>query len=169
MVNTLFITVKRNEPTSNSMRIWSIHPSYLDWMGLGAQWREGILAQKVTEGKTKGWKNHPQLDRFKYHEKPMGAVGYYLKELYVDSQRRGYNYNYSKIMFPDAVVEPIDLTQGQVAYEFDLLQSRLKVRTPKKYEENLGVSEPKAHPLFKIVPGLPEKWEKAYWREKEED
>lgn len=75
------------------MRIWSLHPVYLDWMGLGAQWREGILAQKVTEGKTKGWKNHPQLDRFKYHPKPMEAVGYYLKELYIESQKRGYNYN----------------------------------------------------------------------------
>lgn len=137
-------------------------------MGLGAQWREGILAQKVTEGKTKGWKNHPQLDRFKYHPTPMAAVGYYLKELYIESQRRGYNYNYSKILFPDREVSPISITQGQIQYEFDLLQSRLKIRTLKKYEENLGVSTLEAHPLFTIVPGLPEKWEKSYWREKED-
>ncbi len=151
------------------MRIWSIHPSYLDWMGLGAQWREALLAQKVTEGKTKGWKNHPQLDRFKYHSKPMEAVGYYLKEIHVESLRRGYNYNYSKILHPDMSVEPITITHGQIEYEFDLLQSRLKVRTPDKYEENLGISELEAHPLFTIVSGLPEKWEKSYWREKEKD
>jgi hypothetical protein len=136
-------------------------------MGLGAQWREGLLAQKVTEGKTKGWRNHPQLDRFKYHPKPMEAVGYYLKELYVESQRRGYNYNFSKIIHPDSSVESINITMGQIKYEFDLLQSRLKERTPAKYEDNLGVSKPDAHPLFTIVPGLPEKWEKSYWREKE--
>jgi hypothetical protein len=99
----------------------------------------------------------------------MEAVGYYLKELYFESQIRGYNYNYSKILYPDAVVEPIFLSQGQIDYEFMILQERLKVRTPKKYEENLGVSDPLSHPLFKIVPGLPEKWEKAYWREKEKD
>lgn len=169
MVNTLFITVKRNGRRVYPMRIWSIHPSYLDWMGLSAQWREGLLAQKVTDGKTKGWKNHPQLDRFKYHPKPMEAVGYYLNELYIESQRRGYNYNYSKILFPGAVVDPINITSGQIEYEFKTLQERLEVRTPKKYKENLEVTKVQAHPLFEIVPGLPEKWEKSYWREKEED
>ena len=137
-------------------------------MGLGAQWREGILAQKVTEGKTKGWKNHSQLDRFKYHSRPMKAVGYYLKEIHNESLRRGYNYNYSKILFPDSAVDPIPITSGQIEYEFMILQERLKVRTPKKYEENLGVSELEVHSLFTIVPGLPEKWEKSYWREKED-
>ena len=148
------------------MRIWSLHPSYLDWMGLGAQWREGLLAQKVTEGKTKGWRNHPQLDRFKYHSKPMEAVGFYLKGLHVESLRRGYNYNYSKILFPDAVVDLIDLTFGQLQYEFNLLQGRLKVRSPEKYEENKEIKELQAHKLFNIVPGLPEKWEKSYWVKK---
>ena len=169
MVNTLFIRIKRNEPSVYPMRIWSIHPSYLDWMGLGAQWREALLAQKVTEGKTMGWKNHPQLDRFKYHAKPMEAVGFYLNELYNESQRRGYNYNYSKILYPVSFMDPITITLGQIEYEFNLLQERLKVRTPVKYEENLGISELIAHPFFTIIPGLPEKWEKSYWREKEED
>ena len=150
------------------MRIWSLHPSYLDWMGLGAQWREALLAQKVTDGKTKGWRNHPQLDRFKYHLKPMEAVGFYLKELHVESLKRSYNYNYSKIHYPDAVVDPINLSLGQLQYEFDLLQERLKKRTPKKYEENTRIRKLQAHPLFNIVPGLPEKWEKSYWFKKEE-
>ena len=148
------------------MRIWSLHPSYLDWMGLGAQWREGLLAQKVAEGKTKGWRNHPQLDRFNYHSKPMEAVGFYLKELHVESLKRGYKYNYSKILFPDAVVDLIDLTFGQLQYEFILLQGRLKVRSPEKYEENNGIKELQAHTLFNVVPGLPEKWEKSYWVKK---
>lgn len=151
------------------MRIWSIHPSYLDWMGLGAQWREGLLAQKVTEGKTKGWRNHPQLDRFKEHQRPLKAIGYYLKEIHNESLRRGYKYNYTKILHPETVVDQITITEGQIQYEFDILQERLKVRAPKKYDENLGVTSLEAHPLFTIVPGLPEKWEKSYWREKEED
>lgn len=151
----------------STMRIWSIHPSYLDWMGLGAQWREGLLAQKVTAGETKGWRNHPQLDRFKQHPKPMEAVGYYLKEIHIESRRRGYNYNYSKIIYPDASVDPITITKGQIDYEFTILQDRLKIRTPKKFEKNLGLTELEAHPLFTIVPGLPEKWEKSYWVKKE--
>ncbi len=149
------------------MRIWSLHPSYLDWMGLGAQWREALLAQKVTEGKTKGWKNHPQLDRFKYHPKPMEAVGFYLKRIQVESVKRGYKYNYSKILYPDALVDSINLTFGQLQYEFDLLQERLEKRTPKKYEENARINKLRAQPLSNLVPGLPEKWEKSYWVKKE--
>jgi len=149
------------------MRIWSLHPSYLDWMGLGAQWREALLAQKVTEGKTKGWRNHPQLDRFKYHPKPMEAIGFYLKGIHVESIKRGYKYNYSKILYPDSVIDPINLTFGQIKYEFDLLQERLKVRNPEKYGENTGIKKLECHPLFKIVPGLPEKWEKSFWNKQE--
>ena len=148
------------------MRIWSIHPNYLDWMGLGAQWREGLLAQKVLHGKTKGWRNHPQLDRFNYHSKPIEAVGFYLKELHVESLKRGYKYNYSKIIFPEAVVDLIDLSFGQLQYEFELLQGRLEVRSPEKYEENREIKELQSHTLFNVVPGLPEKWEKSYWVKK---
>ena len=136
-------------------------------MGLGAQWREGLLAQKVAEGKTKGWRNHPQLDRFKCHSKPMEAVGFYLKELHVESIKRSYKYNYSKILYPDAVVDLVNLTFGQLQYEFDLLQERLKVRTPEKYEKNTRIKKLQAHPLFNIVHGLPEKWEKSYWAKTE--
>jgi hypothetical protein len=47
------------------MRIWSVHPRYLDRQGLTAGWREGLLAQKVLTGTTKGYRNHPQLRRFR--------------------------------------------------------------------------------------------------------
>ena len=137
-------------------------------MGLGAQWREGLLAQKVLEGKTKGWKNHPQMDRFKYHPRPLDAIGYYLKEIHNESLLRGYRYIYTKILNSDAIVDPIPISLGQIEYEFMILQERLKVRNPEKYNENIGLSNPAAHPMFKIVPGLPEKWEKAYWREKDD-
>jgi hypothetical protein len=51
------------------MRIWSIHPKYLDIKGLVALWREALLAKHVLEGRTKGYRNHPQLDRFKLADK----------------------------------------------------------------------------------------------------
>jgi hypothetical protein len=148
------------------MRIWSIHPKYLDWMGLGAQWREGLLAQKVVQGKTKGWRNHPQLNRFKEHSKPLESVGFYLNEIYKESMNRGYKYNHNKIIKPVENVEEIKITIGQIEYEFNLLQERLEKREPNKYKENLQVKEIIPHPLFTKVDGLPEYWEKSYWRNK---
>ncbi|MBN2334896.1 hypothetical protein JXL21_05010 [Candidatus Bathyarchaeota archaeon] len=148
------------------MRIWSIHPRYLDWKGLGAQWREALLAQKVLQGETKGWRNHPQLDRFKEHRAPLTAIGYYLAEVHRESQRRGYRYNFSKVLRPVDMVEKIGLNIGQLEYEFRILQERLVKREPKQYRENLGVTTVEPHPLFVARPGPPETWEKSYWREK---
>lgn len=64
------------------MRLWSIHPKYLDRIGLIALWREAILAQKVLKGETKGYRHHPQLIRFKSHCDPEGAIGKYLLEVW---------------------------------------------------------------------------------------
>lgn len=149
------------------MRIWSIHPKYLDWMGLGAQWREGLLAQKVLLGETKGWKNHPQLTRFKVHSEPLNAVGYYLRIIYEEANRRGYNYNFSKIIRPEKSVEKIEITNGQIEYEYMILMERLEKRTPDKFKENQATFEVLPHPLFLIKEGLPERWEKSYWRKTE--
>ncbi len=147
------------------MRIWSLHPRYLDWMGLGAQWREALLAQKVVLGKTKGWRNHPQLNRFKEHPQPVRAVGYYLNEIYSEATKRGYKYDNSKILEPVDRVEKIPINKGQIEYEFTILMERLKKRSPDKYLENLGEDPIIAHPLFMIRAGPPEQWEKSYWRE----
>lgn len=148
------------------MRIWSIHPRYLDWKGLGAQWREALLAQKVVQGKTEGWRNHPQLNRFKDHPGPLEAVGFYLEEIHKESRRRGYNYNHSKILRVPDKIEKIPLNEGQLVYEFNLLQGRLKDRSIMKYRENLTVTKVLPHPLFTVRAGPPEPWEKSYWREK---
>jgi hypothetical protein len=43
------------------MRLWSVHPKYLDARGLVALWREGLLAQAVLRGRTSGYVRHPQL------------------------------------------------------------------------------------------------------------
>jgi hypothetical protein len=133
-------------------------------MGLGAQWREALLAQKVIQGETKGWRNHPQLIRFKEHPRPIKATGYYLNEIYHEAVKRGYNYNYSKILPPVNNIEKIQINQGQINYEFKILMERLEKRSPKKFEENLEEHYVLVHPLFKIREGPPEPWEKSYWR-----
>ncbi|MFN3505685.1 MAG: pyrimidine dimer DNA glycosylase/endonuclease V, partial [Caldimicrobium sp.] len=60
------------------MRLWSIHPMYLDARGLVALWREALLARKVLIGETSGYRNHPQLVRFKRSASPLDAINRYL-------------------------------------------------------------------------------------------
>jgi len=62
------------------MRLWSLHPSYLDPQGLVAVWREGLLAQAVLRGQTTGYTRHPQLARFR-GAGALGAMAAYLREM----------------------------------------------------------------------------------------
>ncbi len=154
------------------MRLWSLHPRYLDWKGLGAEWREGLLAQKVLQGMTKGWRNHPQLDRFKDHGDPVSAIGFYLLKVHEEADGRGYNYNFSKIVRPVDDIERVELTAGQLMYEYRLLSERLERRDPEKLRENQGLSRgnpPAPHPLFVAVEGDVEPWEKGYWNTQPDD
>jgi len=146
------------------MRIWTIHPKYMDRKGLGALWRETLLAQKVVMGETRGWRSHPQLDRFKGHAEPLKAVGYYLVEVHRESRNRSYSYDISKILEPAEAMEPVSVTRGQLEYEFTVLNQRLGRRDPAKLEENLEAKTVEPHPLFRVVEGPPEPWEKSYWR-----
>jgi hypothetical protein len=151
-----------------SLRLWSINPTYLDSQGLNAVWREGLLAQSVLQGKTKGWKNHPQLERFKNTTNAMAAIGYYLLKIYEEAQRRTYHYHYSKIMMPVNTVHKIPITKGQLDYEYKILKARIKNRSPAKYHELIQLERrdqhPEPHPLFVIVKGEVEHWEKSYWK-----
>jgi hypothetical protein len=147
------------------MRVWSIHPSYLDTKGLSGQWREALLAQKVLQGGTKGWRNHPQLDRFKGHPEPMKAISYYLLKIHEESVNRGYKFNKTKIQYPEATPEKIQITRGQLDYEYNILMERLEKRSPKKYVENIEqmIGEVDPHPLFTVKLGDIESWETGYW------
>lgn len=118
------------------MRLWSIHPRFLDTVGLVALWREGLLAQKVLMGLTKGYKNHPQLDRFKQTDNPVGYLNNYLSTVYAEAVRRGFNFDYNKIGVDPSLRKLIEVSSGQIVFEFEHLQKKLKERNPKQYEEN---------------------------------
>lgn len=140
------------------MRIWSIHPKYLDSKGLVALWRETLLAKKVLEGHTKGYKNHPQLIRFKNSDHPLHLINQYLMAVYEESSSRGYQFNRAKI---NADFEPqtLMLTRGQMAFEIQHLLKKLKSRDTKKYQELVGQKKIQAHPLFQLIDGEIEAWE----------
>ena len=135
------------------MRIWSIHPKYLDAKGLVALWRETLLAQKVLKGETKGYKNHPQLIRFKQHKNPVGAIATYLTAVSNESNKRGYKFDTNKI----------PVTSGQLLYELKHLKKKLKLRDPAAYKRIKSVKNPDVHPLFTTVEGSVEEWERLNW------
>lgn len=140
------------------MRIWSLHPKYLDAKGLVALWRETLLAKHVLEGKTKGYKNHPQLDRFKEQNNSLDCINCYLSEVYKEATQRGYNFDKSKISW-DFKPAKIPVTSGQVAYETKHLLNKLKTREPNRYKEVSSLSTFEPHPIFTIVEGDIETWE----------
>ncbi len=142
------------------MRLWSLHPKYLDRMGLLALWREGLLAQKVLLGRTKGYRAHPQLSRFRACPDPVLAIGCYLKEVLKEADRRGYRFDNSKIARPGRC-RKIQVRRGQIEYERDHLRGKLKRRDPAKHEAVKAAVRPRPHPLFQVVPGGREDWERV--------
>ena len=140
------------------MRLWTIHPRHLDVKGLVAAWREALLAQKVLEDRTRGYRNHPQLKRFGASEHPLGAIAAYLRAIHGEALRRGYSFNEDKIN-PASFDDKIDSTRGQLLYEWEHLKRKIRLRDARKYAELEQVEEPDPHPLFNIVEGDIEDWE----------
>ena len=142
------------------MRLWSIHPSYLDPIGLVALWREGLLAKKVLQGKTRGYKHHPQLDRFRSHGGPVSSINSYLRSVWVEADRRGYSFDKKKLG-ASRKVSLIPVSSGQIKFELTHLRRKLKIRNKEYFRSLIGVSHPKPHPLFRVQNGGVEPWEKG--------
>lgn len=141
------------------MRIWSFHPCYLDSKGLVALWRETLLAKNVLEGKTKGYKNHPQLIRFKASADPLRAINFYLSIVWKDACARNYNFDKSKFE-EGANKHLINVTTQQLVYERLHLEKKLLQRDADKYNEVHAYKEIRVHPLFQLITGEIEPWEK---------
>lgn len=141
------------------MRLWSLHPQYLDAKGLVALWREALLAQAVLAGKTKGYKHHPQLTRFKEHRNPRAAIATYLREVQAEATRRGYSFDAKKIGRGKVRDKSLKVTRGQLQYEWTHLRRKLKTRDPKRRREQASIKIPKPHPIFLLRPGRVASWE----------
>ena len=140
------------------MRIWSLHPKYLDTKGLVALWRETLLAKHVLEGRTKGYKNHPQLERFKKLDEPLDAINWYLSEIHIEATARGYHFNKEKLNWSfKKIIVPV--TAGQVKYESTHLLKKLKLRDKKRYKELKLQNTFETHPIFRTIEGEVEDWE----------
>lgn len=145
----------------DAMRLWTLHPRYLDARGLVALWREGLLAKAVLEGKTRGYRNHPQLSRFRAHARPVEALCEYLRTVEAEAANRGYRFDATKLPYRPVAVEPIEETRGQLSYEWGHLLKKLAARDPDRCARLSGLRRPRPHPMFVIVPGAVRSWEKA--------
>ena len=123
-----------------------------------ALWRETLLAKNVLEEKTKGYKNHPQLIRFKSSDYPLQGINQYLAAVYQESQKRKYNFNKEKFNINH---DPLTLTvtRSQIDYEMQHLLKKLKTRDMESYHRLLNETNIEPHPLFKITDGNIEEWE----------
>lgn len=153
------------------MRLWTVHPKYLDAQGLVALWREALLAQKVLLGETRGYRSHPQLDRFRAQPDPISAIGAFLAGVADEAERRSYAFDTSKIVrAPDTRVADgpgaddvarITVTEGQLFHEWRHLLRKLEARSPAVLAAHAAVDRPDAHPIFEIVAGDVEPWERG--------
>jgi Pyrimidine dimer DNA glycosylase len=140
------------------LRLWTLHPRYLDSRGLVALWREALLAQAVLRGRTQGYRRHPQLARFRGCDSPRAAINAYLLAVHDEAARRGYLFDRSKIRRCEC--EPIVVTRGQLLYEWNRLLTKLRERDPALYRAHRPISHPLAHPLFRVTAGPVAGWEK---------
>lgn len=140
------------------MRLWSLHPKYLDARSLTAVWREGLLAQKVLLGGTRGYRNHPQLIRFRESRRPVSAIGAYLWAVYDEAAQRGYSFDARKIKSRRFVMR-LPVKRGQIKFEWRHLLAKVCARDHAKYRELRMLTRPAPHPLFRISAGGVEEWE----------
>ncbi len=140
------------------MRLWSLHPEYLDQKGLVALWREGLLAQAVINGRTRGYTRHPQLSRFLEVENPGAQIAAYLRAVHAEATRRNYNFDSSKLGAPEEAKQLL-VTRGQLDYEWLHLCRKLATRAPAWREELGNVQNPRPHPMFDVIDGEIAAWE----------
>lgn len=142
------------------MRLWSLHPRYLDAAGLVALWREALLARAVLRGETVGYRHHPQLERFRECPSPRSAINAYLAAVHAEASSRGYRFDRSKLGRV-TVAQRIVTTDQQLRYEWSWLLRKLRRRAPSTYRRLRGGPPPDAHPLFSVVRGPVCEWERA--------
>jgi hypothetical protein len=142
------------------MRLWTLHPKYLDPQGLVALWREALLARAVLRDETRGYRHHPQLQRFRTQAAARSAINAYLAAVLAEAEARGYAFDRRKVG-PARGRITIRSTTGQLEYERRHLLRKLKGRNPTLYRRWRSVEVPDPHPMFRLDDGPVEPWERT--------
>jgi hypothetical protein len=155
------------------MRFWSINPRLLDYPTIKACWANLMLAKKIKNDRSTVYSNHPPL--MKLNNIPHSSFLWYMEEI----RQECYNYSNYRIRhrsYRDAQLrrfirdnegegyEKIEVTTGQLMYEFALLQSRLYWKNRRKYIKNkkmfIGHRISLHNDAFVVREGPIEPWEK---------
>jgi hypothetical protein len=124
-------------------------------------WREALLAKHVLAGKTKGYKHHPQLQRFREHPEPLRAIHAYLHHIWHEAAKRGYAFDKAKLRAGKPGIARIKVNAGQVAFEWKHLSRKLRTRDPARHRAQRDERNPKLHALFRVTPGPVAEWERG--------
>ena len=111
-------------------------------------------------GRTRGYKHHPQLQRFRGAADPVAFIAGYLRVVAEEAASRGYAFDAARIVVTSSPVRPIAETKGQLLYEWEHLGRKLARRSPEWYRDRVTGARPSAHPLFRIVAGGVRDWER---------
>lgn len=141
------------------MRLWSVHPRYLDSPGLVGLWREALLAQGIVSGRTTAYRNHPQARRVLEQPDPWGAIHDYLIGVWEEGHRRGYRFDRARVL-DHAGVHCMDVPRGQIEYEAVLLRMKLESRNPALLHDLPPPGDVRPHPSIKVVDGGIAWWER---------
>jgi len=141
------------------MRLWPLHPKYLDPKGLVTLWRETLLARAVLQGNTRGYRHHPQLERFRRVPASLLTLNAYLRAIYEESQARGYKFDRRKLG-PMRSGSRLVETSGQLEFEWGHLLRKLERRNPDLCVRLRSIERVEPHPLFCIEPGPIAEWER---------
>ena len=160
--NAISLKTWRDKGHNGPMRLWSLDPALLDRRALVAGWRETLLAQKVLRGETKGYTRHPQLERFRDRPDPLQTIADYLHAIADEADRRGYNFDRGRIALERSTnPDPMNVTSGQLEYELAFLRQKVEGRDPDWGRAHLdSVGKPSPHPLFAVIDGPVESWER---------
>ena len=142
------------------MRLWSLHPRLLDRRALVALWREGLLAQAVLRGQTRGYRHHPQLNRFHDSSAPVAAIVAYLQAVHVEATRRGYSFDARKLARARVRSAPLEVSRDQLGFEWRHLRAKVR-RRDAEWWRGMQHASLLAHPLFRVVDGPVATWERG--------
>lgn len=119
-----------------------------------------MLAQAVLSGKTRGYRHHPQLFRFRACTNPLAVIAAYLRSVYDESDERDYTFDINKINSTRSV-NKMTVTDGQLSYEWEHLKSKLRIRNQSWLSRLETIERLEPHPIFNVVSGGLEDWENA--------
>ncbi|MDH5205720.1 MAG: pyrimidine dimer DNA glycosylase/endonuclease V, partial [Hylemonella sp.] len=113
----------------------------------------------VLHGQTRGYRHHPQLDRFRNSDAPLAAMSLFLQAVQTEALSRGYAFDARKIHPVQESVQ-LPVTAGQMQFEWEHLLAKLQLRKPDLLRRWQSTGAPEAHPLFTVCPGDIEAWER---------